>query len=387
MKADWLIVGAGFTGAVLAERLASQLNRKVVIVDSRSHISGNAYDFLDEHGVLVHKYGPHIFHTNSQLVWHYLSQFTGWRTYYHRSLVSIQGKKVPLPFNLNSLHALFPASNAAHLEKLLIAIFGLNRRIPLQKLYAAEHDDIRALAAYIYEHIFRPYTIKHWGVEPAELDPSVLARVPIHISRDDRYFPDLYQAMPDRGYTRLFERILAHPNIQIVLNSNLTGPSLPGISFHRMIYTGPIDAFFNYCYGPLPYRSATFEFQHLPQPRYQGAGIVNYPNGTRFTRITELKYLTGQKTRGTTIGFEYPEPYRPGENFPLYPVPQSANHALYERYRELAVSLADRIIFAGRLADYKYYNMDQAAARALKLFHDIAQSHSLAPLALIGSAS
>ncbi|MBV9157258.1 MAG: UDP-galactopyranose mutase [Acidobacteriaceae bacterium] len=374
MKVDWMVVGAGFTGAVLAERLASQLDQKVLIVDSRPHIGGNAYDCRDEHGMLIHKYGPHIFHTNSLAVWNYLSQFTEWRFYYHRTLAAVEGKKVPLPFNLNSLHALFPVSYAERLEHLLVQHFGLGRRIPLVKLRQSPSEDIQALSGYIYEHIFLHYTRKQWDLEPEDLEPSVLARVPISVSRDDRYFPDIYQAMPSQGYTQLLRRMLAHRNIHILLNTELRDMAEGGVQYGRMIYTGPIDSFFSYCYGPLPYRSARFDFQHLQQTYYQGAAIVNYPNGVPFTRISEFKYLTGQKAPGTTVAFEYPEPYHPGENLPLYPIPHPANHELYSRYLELAKALDGRFLFAGRLADYKYYNMDQAVARALKVFHGIAQS-------------
>lgn len=384
MKVDWLVVGAGFTGAVLAERLASQLNQKVLLIDSRSHIAGNAYDYRGEHGLLIHQYGPHIFHTNSLTVWNYLSQFTEWRPYYHRALAAIEGKQVPLPFNLNSLHALFPARHAQRLEHLLVQSFGLGARIPLLKMRESPSEQIRELARYIYEHVFLPYTRKQWDLEPDNLDPSVLARVPISISRDDRYFSDTYQAMPSQGYTQLFQRMLVNRNIHILLNTEFHDIGQGEIQFGRMIYTGPLDSFFNYCYGPLPYRAARFDFQHLQQVHYQGAAVVNYPNGVPFTRISEFKYLTGEKAPGTTVAFEYPEPHRPGQNLPLYPIPQPANHDLYNKYFELAKALDGQVLFAGSLADYKYCNIDQATARALKLFHEIAESQSPAT---IGSGS
>jgi UDP-galactopyranose mutase len=372
MKVDWLIVGAGFTGAILAERLASQLGQKILIIDSRPHIGGNAYDCRDQHGLLIHRYGPHIFHTNSAAVWAYLSQFTEWRPYSHRSLVVIEGKQVPLPFNLNSLHALFPARQADRIERALLESFGAERRIPILKLRGAASPELRLLGDYVYEHVFLQYTRKQWNLEPEHLDGSVLARVPISISRDDRYFPDTFQAMPRHGYTQLFRRILSHRNIHILLDTELRDIAKGTVQFSRMIYTGAIDSFFDNCYGALRYRSARFDFQHFDQRHYQGAGIVNYPNGVPFTRVSEFKYLTGQNAPGTTIAFEYPEAHRAGENLPLYPVPQPANHELYARYFELSKTLDGRVLFAGRLADYKYYNMDQAAARALKVFQEIA---------------
>ncbi len=379
MKTDWLVVGAGFTGAILAERLASQLGQQVLVVDSRPHIGGNAYDYVDEHGIHVHKYGPHIFHTNSAQVWTYLSQFTKWRSYYHRVLVAVQGQKVPLPFNLNSLRTVFPTRRAERLERLLIQHFDLGRRVPLSKLHESAVDEIRDLAEYIYENIYLHYTRKQWGLDPEDLDPSVLARVPVSISHDSSYFADSYQAMPLNGYSELFRRLLSHRNIRVLLNTDHREIIGNEGQYERMIYTGAIDAFFNFRYGQLPYRSARFVFRHRRRTFYQPTGSVNYPNGTRFTRITEFKHLTGQSAPGTTVAFEYPEAYTPGQNLPLYPIPQAVNHELYDRYRELANALGDRVIFAGRLADYRYYNMDQAAARALKVFDDIAHGQRCRP--------
>lgn len=369
MKIDWLVVGAGFTGCVLAERIATQLNQKVLIVERRDHIGGNAYDYYDEHGVLVHKYGPHIFHTNSKKVWEYLSQFTEWRFYYHQVLAVVDGKKIPVPFNLNSLYALFPPKYAEKLEELLIKHYGFGVKVPILKMRESAEGDLRFLADYIYEKVFYGYTLKQWELRPEELDPSVTGRVPVYISRDNRYFQDRYQAMPRNGYTEMFRRMLRHPKIKILLNTDYR-EILGEVKFNRMIYTGPIDEFFDYVYGPLPYRSIRFEFMTLNQELYQEVGTVNYPNEYDFTRITELKHLSGQQLPKTTIVIEYPEQYIPGKNEPYYPVPREENRELYEKYLKEAEKLKDEVLFAGRLADYRYYNMDQAVARALTLFRN-----------------
>ncbi|WP_027883116.1 UDP-galactopyranose mutase [Meiothermus rufus] len=371
MKVDWLIVGAGFTGAVLAERIASQLGQKVLVVDRRNHIGGNAYDFYDEHGVLVHKYGPHIFHTNSCKVWDYLSQFTEWRPYYHRVLASVEGKLVPVPFNLNSLYALFPPKYAERLEEKLIRTYGFGVKVPILKMKETDDVEMRFLADYIYRNIFYGYTLKQWGLKPEELDPSVTGRVPVYISRDDRYFQDTYQAMPKHGYTVMFQRILAHKNIKVLLNTDYR--EIAGeVYFNRMIYTGPIDEFFGFTKGSLPYRSLRFEFLHLSEEWHQNVGTLNYPNEYDFTRITEFKRLSGQVCPGTTLVVEYPEAYDPVVNEPYYPVPREENQSLYRLYKELAQKeLEGRVIFAGRLGDYRYYNMDQAVARALTIFSEI----------------
>ena len=369
MWVDWLIVGAGFSGCVLAERIATQLGQKVLIVERRDHIGGNAYDYYDEHGILVHKYGPHIFHTNSKKVWDYLSQFTEWRPYYHRVLAVVDGKKVPIPFNLNSLYALFPPRHAEKLEELLIKHYGFGVKIPILKLRENVEGELRFLADYIYEKVFYGYTLKQWGLKPEELDPSVTGRVPVYISRDDRYFQDRYQAMPKHGYTALFQRMLSNPNIKVLLNTDYR--EIAGeVRFNRMIYTGPIDEFFDYMHGPLPYRSLRFKLVTLVEEWHQEGGTVNYPNEYDFTRITEQKHLTGQRLPWTTLVMEYPEQYEPGRNEPYYPIPREENRERYALYEKEARKLMGSVLFAGRLADYKYYNMDQAAARALKLFEE-----------------
>lgn len=369
MRVDWLIVGAGFTGCTIAERIASQLDQKVLVVERRDHIGGNAYDEYDQSGVLVHRYGPHIFHTNSKKVWDYLSQFTDWRPYQHRVLAVVEGKKVPVPFNLNSLYAVFSSRFAERLEEKLVTQYGYAARVPILRLREADDPDLRFLAEYVYQNVFYRYTLKQWGLKPEELDPSVTGRVPVVVSRDDRYFQDTYQAMPSEGYTMLFRRMLRHKNIKVLLSTDYR-EVLDQINFNRMVYTGPIDEFFDYQYGPLPYRSLRFRFVTLEQEWYQEVATVNYPNDYDFTRVTEQKHLSGQRLPHTTLLYEYPGPYRPGENEPFYPVPREDNRELYAKYRREAEKLSGTVLFAGRLADYKYYNMDQAVARALKFFEE-----------------
>jgi UDP-galactopyranose mutase len=371
MKVDWLIVGAGFTGSTLAERIATQLGQTVLVVERRSHIGGNAYDEHDQSGVLVHRYGPHIFHTNCQKVWDYLSQFTEWRPYQHRVLAVVDGKKVPVPFNLTSLHRLFPSSAATRLEDLLIRHYGYGAKVPILRLRESANQELKALADFVYEKVFLGYTLKQWELRPEDLDPSVTGRVPVHVSRDDRYFQDTYQAMPLRGYAELFRRMLAHPNIEVMRDTDYKRIE-DQVRFDRMVFTGAIDEFFDYVHGPLPYRSLTFEFLTLDCEWYQEAGTINYPNGERFTRITEQKYLSGQALPRTTIVREYPEKHVPGQNEAYYPIPREENREQHKLYLREAAKLNGSVLFAGRLGDYKYYNMDQAVGRALRLFEEIA---------------
>jgi UDP-galactopyranose mutase len=363
---DWLIVGAGFTGATLAERLASQCDQKVLLIDRRPHIGGNAYDEVDESGLLIHRYGPHIFHTNSQKIWDYLSKFTQWRPYAHHVRGSIDGQMVPIPFNLNTLDTLFPAKQAKQLGDKLIKRFGIDVKVPILKLREIEDNELRQLGDFIYEKVFLHYTEKQWGMRPEELDPGVTARVPVFIGRDDRYFQDEYQSMPRDGYTALFDRMLRHPNIHVEMNTDFT--SLPATTAKRIVFTGSIDAFFNYEAGELPYRSLRFDFVTEKQEYFQPVGTVNYPNDFDYTRITEMKRLSGQTSSVTALAYEYPEAYRRGVNIPYYPIPCSDTKTLLRPYLDRARTLEGKVWFAGRLGDYQYYNMDQACARALSLF-------------------
>ena len=366
MRAKWLIVGAGFTGCTLAERIATQLDERVLLVDRRPQVGGNAFDCEDEHGVLVHRYGPHIFHTNSRKVWDYLSKFTEWRPYQHKVLGMIDGKRIPLPFNLDSLEATYPAQAARRLGDKLIGLYGADSKVPILKLLENKDCEVNELARYIYDNVFYNYTVKQWELTPEDLDPSVTGRVPIRLNRDDRYFEDTYQAMPSPSYSAMFARMLDHPNIEVAVNVDCR--DVPASSFERTIFTGPIDEYFEYAFGELPYRSLRFEFENLDQCRYQPVGTVNYPNDELFTRITEQKYITGQAHGRTTIVREFPQAYVPGQNEPYYPIPRDQNRRQYEIYEQEAGKLNGSVIFVGRLADYRYYNMDQAVGRALKVF-------------------
>ena len=367
MKVDWLIVGAGFTGLVLAERIASQLDKTVLVVEQRDHIGGNAYDHYDDNGILVHRYGPHLFHTNSEKVWRYLSQFTEWHPYEHRVLAQVDGKKVPVPFNLNSLYAVFAPGHASKLEELLRKHYGFGSKVPILKLRREASGELHSLAEYIYEKIFYGYNLKQWGLTPEELGPGVTGRVPVNVSRDNRYFQDRFQAIPKHGYTRMLQRMANHPNIKILINTayrEIAGE----VKFDGMIYTGLIDEFFDYVFGELPYRSLRFEFEYHAVAKYQEVAQVNYPDEQPYTRISEYKHITGQRAHGTTVSIEYPLAYRREQNLPYYPVPREENRKRYNLYLSEAESLDQRVVFAGRLADYKYYNMDQAVARALGVF-------------------
>jgi UDP-galactopyranose mutase len=361
---DYLIVGAGFAGAVMAERLASVLGKKVLIVDKRPHIAGNTYDYHNRDGILVHKYGPHIFHTNSREVFDYLGRFTAWRPYEHRVLASVDGMLVPIPINLNTINMLY----GLQLTSFEVDDFLKSRSEERHPIVTSEDVVVNRVGKDLYEKFFKGYTRKQWGLDPSDLDASVAARIPTRANRDNRYFSDTYQAMPTGGYTRLFEKMLAHPNIKVMLNTDYKEIQ-DDIRWSRMIYTGPIDYYFDYCYGKLPYRSIEFKFETLEMEYYQPTGTINYPNEHPYTRITEFKYLTGQKHSKTSIVYEYPV----SDGDPYYPVPRAENTELYKKYQVLAAACPDTY-FTGRLATYKYYNMDQVIAQSLTLFKKIAAS-------------
>lgn len=364
---DYLIIGAGFAGSVLAERLTSQLNKKVLLVDKKNHIGGNAYDYYNENGILIHKYGPHIFHTNSKKVFDYLTKFTEWIPYFHHVLAVIEGKKVPIPFNLNTISQLFSVKYAEKIETDLINNYGFGEKIPILKLKEATSGELNKLAKYIYDNMFYGYTIKQWGLKPEELDQSVTARIPVCISKDNRYFYDTYQMMPKEGYSKLFKRMLSHKNIHILLKTEYK-EIINQVKFDKLIYTGSLDEYFDYKYGELPYRSLEFEFKNVEMEYYQECAQVNYPNNNEFTRITEFKYLTDQKSLNSIVAFEYPKDYITGNNqIPYYPIPRKENYDLHNRYLKL-MKKNKSIIYCGRLADYRYYNMDQTIARALSVF-------------------
>lgn len=357
MTWDYLVVGAGFAGAVCAERLADA-GCKVLVIDRRPHIGGNAYDTLDEHGVLIHPYGPHIFHTNSKRVFEYLSQFTTWRFYEHRVLADVDGKLYPIPINRTTINSLYGLELTSH----EVAEYLENVRESRDPIKTSEDVVLSSIGRDLGEKFFRGYTRKQWGLDLSELSAGVAARIPTRTDDDDRYFSDGFQFMPADGYTAMFERMLASGNIEVRVGTDLRDV-MPSEAWSHMIYTGPIDAFFEYRFGKLPYRSLEFRHEHLPERnRFQKVGTVNYPTSEEFTRITEFKHLTGQKIEGTSIVREYSRE----EGDPYYPVPRPANELLFKRYEELASERRD-VTFVGRLAQYRYYNMDQVVAAALKV--------------------
>lgn len=358
---DYLVVGAGFSGSVIAERIASQLGKKVLVVDKRNHIGGNAYDRYDSSGILVHKYGPHIFHTNSREVFEYLSRFTEWRSYEHRVLASVDGQLVPIPINLDTINKLY----GLNLTSFRIPEFYASIAEPKEYIRTSEDVVVSKVGRELYEKFFRNYTRKQWGLDPSELDKSVISRIPTRTNRDDRYFTDTYQAMPLHGFTRMFENMLNHPNIKVMLNTDYREIET-AIPCREMVYTGPVDEFFDMRYGKLPYRSLEFKHETHNKPVFQPAPVVNYPNEHLYTRITEFKYLTGQEHSKTSIVYEFPR----AEGDPYYPVPRPENAEIYKKYKALA-DATPGVHFVGRLATYKYYNMDQCVAQALTVYKQI----------------
>jgi len=358
---DWLIVGAGFAGSVLAERLASQRDERVLLIDRRPHMGGNAYDRYDDAGVLMHQYGPHIFHTNSEAVFEYLSQFTRWRPYEHRVLAEVDGMLVPIPINLDTVNRLY----GLNLDSDQLAQWFASRAEHRDEIKTSEDVVVSTVGRELYEKFFRGYTKKQWGVEPSELDKSVTARVPTRLNRDDRYFSDQFQFMPLHGYTRMFERMLDHPNISVMLQTDFE-ELRNEVFYRRLIFTGPIDEYFNFRFGKLPYRSLRFEHVTLDEARHQPVAVVNYPQTQAYTRVTEYKHLTGQEHPKTSLTYEFPT----DEGDPYYPVPRTENAEIYKRYEKLAIA-QQNVWFVGRLATYRYYNMDQVVGQALATFRRI----------------
>jgi len=377
---NYIIVGSGFAGSVMAERIANVLNQKVLIIEKRNHIGGNCYDYKDENNIIVHKYGPHLFHTDYKEVFDYLSNFTDWHIYHHKVLAFVDGKKVPLPFNLNSIYEVFPQELAKRLEVKLIEKYGYGTKIPILELLKEEDQDLKFLANYVYEKIYKNYTMKQWGLKPEEISPQVTARVPIYVSRDNRYFTDKYQVIPKDGYTKIFERMLNHPNIKIMLNTDFK--EVISIDFEnkkiyflgqefkgRLIFTGMIDELLNFKYGFLPYRSLDLRFETIEQEYYQEAPVVNYPNDYDFTRITEFKHIHPVKSDKTTILKEYPKAYQPNVDIPYYPVFTKESQELYNKYKEEADKF-ENLVLVGRLAEYRYYDMDDVVKKALEVFEE-----------------
>ena len=362
---DYLIVGAGFAGSVLAERLAAGLGKRVLLIDRREHIGGNAYDHFDEAGVMVHRYGPHIFHTNAERIVQYLSRFTQWRPYEHRVLAQVAEHRVPIPINLTTLNTLY----GLNMTEPQAAEFLASRAQPVEAIRTSEDVVINQVGRELYEMFFRGYTRKQWGLDPSELDKSVTSRVPTRTNSDDRYFGDTYQMMPLEGYTRMFERMLDHPNIDLLLGTDFSVVA-DQVPYAHLVYSGPIDEYYQHCFGKLPYRSLRFRHETHAQAQFQPVAVLNYPDETvPYTRITEYKHLTGQTHPHTSISYEFPC----SDGDPYYPVPRAENAELYKRYKALADDTPN-VTFLGRLGTYKYYNMDQVVGQALALYQRIAEA-------------
>jgi len=361
---DWLVVGAGFAGSVLAERLASQRGERVLLIDRRPHVGGNAYDRQNEAGLLIHQYGPHIFHTNAKSVFDYLSQFTAWRRYEHRVLAHVDGKLLPIPINLDTINQLYGLSLTSEQLEGWFA----ERAETVDEIRTSEDAVVAKVGRELYQKFFQGYTRKQWGIDPSQLDKSVTARVPTRTNRDDRYFADDFQFMPAAGFTRMFERMLSHPKIKIMLQTDYR-EIRDEIRYSRVIFTGPIDEYFEYRFGKLPYRSLSFEHVTLDKQWHQPVAVVNYPQTESYTRVTEYKHLTGQEHPKTSLTYEYPSDH--GD--PYYPVPRPENQKLYKAYERLALAQSN-VWFVGRLATYRYYNMDQVVGQALATFRRINQS-------------
>ncbi len=360
MKYDYLIVGAGFAGSVMAERLASQRNKKVLVVEKRNHIAGNAYDEYDGNGILVHRYGPHIFHTNSREVFDYLSHFTGWIPYEHKVLAKLGNELYPIPINRITINKLYGFNFTADEEVKNYFESVKGKRFPILN---SEDIIVNQVGGDLFEKFFKHYTKKQWNLEASELSPSVCGRIPVRTNDDCRYFTDKYQYMPKEGYTKLFERMLNQKNIEVLLNTDYK-KVLDSIKFDKMIYTGPVDYFFDYKFGRLPYRSIRFEFKNLYCSNFQETAQINYVDpSVDYTRVIEHKLLSKQNSATTTISFEYPQ--KDGE--PFYPIPTEENRHKYLLYKNESEKLSN-VIFCGRLAEYQYYNMDQVVANTLKLF-------------------
>lgn len=368
-----IIVGSGFSGATIARLIAENFGEKVVVVDKKDHIAGNSYDYRDENGIMIHKYGSHIFHTNNEKVWSFLKQFTDFNTYMHEVVGILDGIEAQIPFNFTTLYQIFPETLAKRLEEKLLKKFEYNKKVPILEFQKQDDEDLKFLAEYVYEKIFLNYTTKQWGVSPKDVDGAVTARVPVYLSKDNRYFQDKYQGIPLEGYTKVVEKMLDHPNIEVVLNKDFAEFKKENsdlVKNARIFYTGSIDEFFDYKFGKLPYRSVNFKFETHNREFYQTHACINYPNNYDFTRIHEYKHYLNDKSEKTVIAKEYSEFFELGKNERYYPIASEENAKLYQKYLDEAKNLKD-VYFFGRLGDYKYYNMDLAVARAIELFEGV----------------
>jgi UDP-galactopyranose mutase len=361
---DWLIVGAGFAGSTLAERIATQRGERVLLIDRRNHIGGNAYDRYDDNGLLIHQYGPHIFHTNSEMIFKHLSQFTDWRPYEHKVLANVDGMLVPIPINLDTVNKLYNLD----LKSEELEGWFAERAEKVEEIKTSEDVVVSVVGRELYEKFFQGYTRKQWGMDPSELDKSVTARVPTRTNRDDRYFTDEYQFMPKHGFTRMFEKMVNHPNIKVMTQTDFR-EIRDQVQFKRLIFTGPIDEYFDFRFGKLPYRSLQFRHEMVDREWHQPVAVVNYPQTEEYTRVTEYKHLTGQVHPKTALTYEYPS----AVGDPYYPIPRPENAELYKKYERLAMNTPN-VWFVGRLATYRYYNMDQVTGQALATFRRIQES-------------
>lgn len=361
-----LVVGAGFSGATIA-RLLADGGENVVVIDKKDHIAGNSYDYKDENGIMIHKYGSHIFHTKSEKVWNFIRQFGSFNQYMHKVYAVIDGIETTIPFNFNTLYDVFPESLAKRLEEKLLENFDFNTKVPILEFLKQDDEDLKFLANYVYEKVFLHYTTKQWSVSPTDVDGAVTARVPVYLSKDNRYFQDKYQGIPLEGYTALVEKMLKHHRIKLELNTDYK--DYKG-HYDRIFFTGSIDEYFNYNFGKLPYRSVNFKFETYDREFYQRNSVVNYPCNYDFTRIHEFKHYLNDRSDKTVIAKEYSEFFELDKNERYYPIPKDENTALYNKYLEEAKKL-NNVYFLGRLGDYKYYDMDKAILRALELYEEI----------------
>lgn len=362
-----LVAGAGFSGATIA-RLLAEAGEKVLVIDKKGHIAGNSFDYVDENSICIHKYGSHIFHTDNEKVWSFLKRFADFNTYTHKVVAMIDRIETTIPFNINSLYDVFPQDMARVLEEKLLSKYEFGSKIPIGEFQSQGDEDLKFLVDFIYKKVFEGYSIKQWGQIP---DKSVLMRVPVFVSRDNRYFQDKYQGIPHYGYTKLIEKMLEHDNIEIRLNTEYKDIR---DDFKRIFYTGSIDEFFDYKFGALPYRSVNFKLETHEQEFYQSNSVLNYPCDYDFTRIHEYKYYLNDRSEHTVIAKEYSEAFEVDKNERYYPIPSAANQTLYEQY---LVEKPENVYFLGRLGDYKYYDMDDAVARAMNLFEDALINTSL----------
>ncbi len=374
-----LVVGAGLSGATVA-RLFAENGHSVIVVDRRDTIGGNAYDFVDENNIIIQPYGPHIFHTNEKKVFDFLSRFTSWTKYEHRVLAKIRKDKfVPVPFNLTSLFALYPKDKAERIKNVLVDEIGMDKKVPILQLKQHQSKEIRDFGEFVYKNIFYIYTMKQWGFKPEQLGEAVMNRVPVYVSKEDRYFTDEYQYMPTGGFTEMVTNMLRHPNIKLKLNMEVKkeaelvdgkiyvhGQEFDGI----VIYTGCIDELFDYKYGVLPYRSLKFKFELKKTPSYQEAAVVNYTTSAKYTRISEFSKFTCEPQQNTVIVKEYPKNFKKGKNIPYYPIPIKKNEEHYAKYLEESKAYKN-LYLLGRLANYKYINMDIAVKNAMELYENI----------------